>query len=81
MLREDCYLKNTSCHILATMQKIVLTGRTDGRRGRGRPRREWYDDIREWTGNQLYTKIKLAQDRVTWRSVASRPHNGPQQPG
>ena len=33
-------------------------------------------DIREWTGNQLYANIKLAQDRVTWRRVASRPHNG-----
>ena len=63
------------------LQKTVLTCRTDGRRVRGRPRRQWYDDIKEWTGHQLYTNIKLAQDHVTWRSVASRPQNGPQQPG
>ena len=64
-----------------SLQKTVLTARIDGRRGRGRSRRQWYDDIKERTGNQLYTNIKLAQDRVTWRSVASRHQNGPQQPG
>ena len=64
-----------------SLQKTVLTGRMEGRRGRGRPRRQWYDDIKDWTGNHLYTNIKLAQFRVTWRSVASRPQNGPQQPG
>ena len=45
-----------------TLQKTVLTGRIDGRGGRGRPRRQWYD-IRGWTSKQLYTNIKLAQDR------------------
>ena len=34
-----------------SLQKTVLTGRIDGRRGRGRPRRQWYD-IKEWPGNQ-----------------------------
>ena len=48
-----------------SLQKTVLTGRIDGRRGRGRPRHQWYDDIKEWTGNQRYTNIKLAQDLVT----------------
>ena len=45
-----------------SLQTTVLTGRIDGRRGRGRPRRQRYVDIKEWTGNQLYTSIKLAQD-------------------
>ena len=66
--------------IYDSLQKTVLTGRIDGRRGRGRRRCQWYDDIKKWTGNQLYTNIKLAQDRVTWRIVASRHQNGPQQP-
>ena len=73
------YFGHTARH--DSLQKTVLTGRIDGRRGRGRPRRQWYDDIREWTGKQLHSNIKLAQERVTWRSMASRPQNGPQQPG
>ena len=48
-----------------SLQKTVLKGRIDGRRGRGRPRRQWYKNIKEWTGNQLYTNIKLAQYCVT----------------
>ena len=43
-----------------SLQKTVLTGRIDGRRGRGRARCQWHDEIKEWTGNQLYTNIKLA---------------------
>ena len=49
-----------------SLQKTVLTGRIDGSRGRGRHRYQWYDGIKEWTGHQLYTNIKLAQDHVTW---------------
>ena len=64
-----------------SLQKTVLTGRIYSRRGRGIPRCQWHDNIKEWTDNQLYTNIKLAQDRVTWTSVASRPQNVPQQPG
>ena len=62
-----------------SLQKTVLTGRTDGRRGRGRTRRQWYDNIKEQTGNQISMNIQLAQDRLTWRSVASRLQNSPQQ--
>ena len=76
--RKLSYFGHIARHV--SLQKTVLTGRIDGRRGKGRPRRHWNDDINEWTGNQLYTNIKLAQDRVTWRSVASRSQNGPQQP-
>ena len=36
-----------------SLQKTVLTGRVDGKRGRGRSRRQWYDEIKEWTGKQL----------------------------
>ena len=35
------------------LQKTVLTGKIDGKRGRGRPRRQWYDDMKEWTGKQI----------------------------
>ena len=64
-----------------SLQKTVLTGRVKGKRGRGRPRRQWYHDIKMWTGNQLYNNIKLAQDREIWRSMASRPQNGLQSAG
>ena len=29
-------------------ERIILEGKVDGSRGRGRPRRQWMDDIAEW---------------------------------
>ena len=32
------------------LEKTILQGTVPGKRGRGRPRRQWGDNIREWTG-------------------------------
>jgi hypothetical protein len=49
----------------------VLVGRTEGKRPPGRPRRRWEDniklDLRE-TGIDGANWIRLAQDRVQWRT-------------
>ena len=64
-----------------SLQKTVLTGRVKGKRGRGRPRRQWDDDVKMWTDNQLYNNIMLTQDREIWRSLASRLQYGSQSAG
>ena len=60
-IRHDC------------LPRTVLTGIQEGRRRRGRPRRTWVNDIKDWTGRRLSECLHLAQDRRTWRSVARRP--------
>ena len=30
-------------------QRLFMEGTMNGKRGRGRPRRKWADDIKEWT--------------------------------
>ena len=42
-------MRNTSGHY--DTQLTTIEGRLEGKRGRGRPRRTWVDDIREWTLN------------------------------
>ena len=56
-----------------SIQKTVLTGKAEGRRGRGRPRRKWTDDIKDWTGMNMTNCSTLAQNRASWRTVASQP--------
>jgi len=49
----------------------VLHGRIAGNRGRGRPRRRWTDDIKQWTGRSVAECVQCAADRSNWRSVVS----------
>ena len=40
-----------------------IEGRREGKRGRGRPRRTWFDDLRDWTESKPYDQIKRAAER------------------
>ncbi|GFR95730.1 endonuclease-reverse transcriptase, partial [Elysia marginata] len=42
------------------LEKLCLEGAVEGRRGRGRPRRRWTQDISDWLGfSELVTKVNL----------------------
>jgi len=40
----------------------LLEGKVEGKRGRGRPRRNWIDDLADWTGLESYERIKRAAE-------------------
>jgi hypothetical protein len=48
----------------------VLEGRINSKNCKGRPRRMWLDDVKEWSGLQCYESIKrLAENRHSWRNI------------
>ena len=52
--------------------KNVVFGIMDGPNRRGRPSREWMDNIKEWCRadvNTLSIKAAMAQDRLEWRRI------------
>ena len=49
----------------------VLHGIVVGKRRRGRPRRRWTDDIKQWTGISVAECIQHAKDRSAWRALVS----------
>src|SRR3984885_2275760 len=49
--------------------KRVMLGIMDGKGRRGRPNREWTDDIRDWCRQDLYSLSRFALDRELWRQV------------
>jgi len=49
--------------------KSVMLGIMDGKGRRGRPNREWIEDIKEWCKNDLYSLTKTAQDRKFWKQM------------
>jgi len=53
---------------------IMLEGKMRGKRAKGRPRRMWFDDVRQWTALKDYTEVKRnAEDREAWRAITRQP--------
>lgn len=49
--------------------RSVMFGMMNGSNRKGRPSREWLDDIQDWCGKDLHTLSLEAHDRVGWRNV------------
>ena len=54
-------MRNTSGHYDTLL--TTIGGRLEGKRGSGRPRRTWVDDLRDWTGSKRYDQIKRAAEK------------------
>lgn len=51
------------------MIKQVVFGRMHGKSVRGRPHREWLDDVISWSNLKMNQLIEAAKDRKKWRQV------------
>ena len=49
--------------------RSVIEGIVEGKRSRGRPNREWNDNLKECSGRQMSDLTKLAADRILWRRL------------
>ena len=52
--------------------KGVVFGIIDGQTRRGRPSREWLDDIKEWCQMDINNLSRMARDRAQWRGIVRR---------
>ena len=63
------YFGHTKRH--ESLQKLILEGKVNGSRGRGRRRKSWTSNIAEMTNMRVNAAAKEAMERVGWRSMAS----------
>ena len=59
------------------LAKIILQGNVEGKRSRGRPKKQWIDNIKEWTGKGFNELNEIVYDRKKWRKFCfnvTRPH-------
>ena len=54
------------------IQRHIVEGKINGRRGRGRPRRSWLRNIAEWTGLRMAAITQAAKDRRRWRFMVGQ---------
>ena len=51
------------------MAKTVLQGAVKGARRRGRQKKRWEDNIKEWTGMGFGDSLRAAEDREGWKDI------------
>ena len=54
------------------LTKTVVQGKPEGRRGKGRPRTAYMDNIKQWTGLSAQGAFQAAQNRDDWRSITRK---------
>lgn len=52
------------------LEKLVVQGKPEGKRPRGRSPRRWIDQVKEFTGTPFQENIRNASDRDKWRNIA-----------
>src|SRR6218665_3320042 len=50
---------------------FICQGYVDEKRARGRPRRRWVDDVKEWTGMTMADCVRSARNREQWRRTTT----------
>ncbi len=52
------------------LSRICLEGKAQGKRGKGRPRMRWMDNVHKWSGLTTIELNKAIRDRGTWRKLS-----------
>ena len=51
------------------LAKTILQGTVQGGRRKGRQRKRWEDNIKEWTGFEWYSILRKAENSEEWRKL------------
>ena len=62
------------------MAKTILQGTVKGARSRGRQKKRWEDNIKEWTGMGFGNSLRTAEDREEWKGIVAAPSLVPRRP-
>ena len=54
---------------------LVVEGMIDGKRDRGKQRRKWADDAKDWSGITSMGEMKRkAEDKMAWSNMVANLH-------
>ena len=57
--------------ISSGMAKTILQGTVKGARRRGKQKKRWKDNIKEWTGVEFGDSQRAAKDRERWKGIVT----------
>ena len=53
------------------LAKTILQGTVKGQRKRGRQKKRWEDNIKEWTGMDFASSTRAAENRTRWKGIVA----------
>ena len=56
---------------ISGMAKTVLQGTKKGARRRGRQKKRWEDNYKEWTGIEFGDSLRAAEDGKWWKGIVA----------
>ena len=62
------------------MAKTILQRTVKGARRRGRQKKRWEDNIKEWMGMGFGDSLRAAEDREGWKDIVATSSVGPRRP-
>ena len=62
------------------MVKTILQGTVKGARRRGRQKKRWEQNIKEWTGMGFGDSLRAVEDREGWKSIFATSSVVPRRP-
>ena len=60
--------------------KTILQGTVKGARRRGRQKKRWDDNIKEWTRIEFRDSLRAAEDRERWKGIVAMSSEMPRRP-
>ena len=62
------------------LAKTILQGTVKGQRKRGRQKKRWEDNIKEWTGMDFASSTRAAENRTRWKGIVANSSVVPRRP-
>jgi len=62
------------------LSKTILQGTVRGKRKRGRQKKRWEDNIKEWTGMDFAKSQRAVENRAEWRTIVAKSSVAPLRP-
>ena len=62
------------------LAKTILQGIVKGKRKRGRQKKRWVDNIKEWTGMDFASSTRAAENRSRWKGIVANSSVVPRRP-
>ena len=62
------------------LAKTILQGTVKGKRKRGRQKKRWEDNIKEWTGMNFASSTRAAENRSRWKGIVANSSVVPRRP-
>ena len=62
------------------LARTILQGTVKGKRKRGRQKKRWEDNIKEWTGMDFASSTRAAENRSRWKVVVANSSVVPRRP-